>query len=314
MDYRSLGKTGLQVSVIALGTVSLGVDYGIGAPGEFGRPPESDVIRLLQQAADTGINLFDTAPGYGESERLLGQALGQRPNCYFATKVTIPKDADGSQMHGSQLRRAVQDSLKNSLQALRRDVLDIVQIHNATVEVIAQGEMVKVLLDAQRQGPVRFLGASVYTEAEAMAVIEAGCFDVLQVAYNILDQRMARRVFLAAERADVGIIGRSAFLKGVLTPKAQWLPLELSELRQAAEQARDALAGSWQALPEMALRFCLSASQVATVLVGVRTVDELNQALATEKAGPLSEAILARTSALALSDDRLLNPFYWPVA
>ena len=313
MDYRSLGKTGLQVSAIALGTVSLGVDYGIEAPGEFGRPTEAEAIRLLQQAADADINLFDTAPTYGESERLIGKALGSRPECFISTKVSIPRDADGIPIHGAQLRRAVEDSLVNSLRTLRRDVLDIVQIHNVTVDVMDQGEMAQALLDALQRGKVRFLGASVYTEAEALAIVEAGCFDVLQVAYNLLDQRMARRVFPAAERAGVGIMVRSALLKGALTAKARWLPPELAELRQAAERAKDALAGSWQSLPEVALRFCLSSPQVATVLVGVRTVEELRQSLAAEGAGPLPKELLAQTSALALTDKRLLNPSYWPV-
>jgi len=313
MNYRTLGRTGLRVSVIALGTVSLGVDYGIKVPGEFGRPTKSEAIRLLQQAADAGINLFDTAPAYGESELLVGQALGSQPECYVATKVSIPRDTNGIPMHGTQLRQAVQSSLESSLRALRREVLDIVQIHNATVEVIARGEMAQALLDARQHGKLRFLGASVYTEAEASAVIEAGCFDVLQVPYNLLDQRMARRVFPAAQQAGVGILVRSAFLKGALTAKAQWLPPDLAELREAVEQAKDVLAGSWQALPEMALRFCLSAPQMATVLVGVRTLSELRQALKAAEAGPLQAELLSRVPVLALREERLLNPSYWSV-
>jgi len=313
VDYRSLGRTGLQVSSIALGTVSLGVDYGLRAPGEFGRPSDADAIGLLQHAADAGVNLFDTSPNDGQSQRLLGQALGHRPDCLFATKVSIPKDADGNRTHGKELQDAVHTSLAASLRSLQRDWLDIVQIHNATVEVISQGEMAQALLDARQQGKVRFIGASVYTEGEALAVIEAGCFDLVQVAYNVLDQRMAERVFPAAERAGVGIMARSAFLKGALTPKAQWLPPELAELRQAVEGAREVLGASWQSLPEMALRFCLSAPQVATVLVGARTLVELKQALTAVEAGPLPTYLLTRTQTLALTDEHLLNPFYWPV-
>lgn len=314
MNYRSLGRTDLQISDLAFGTVSLGMDYGIGVSEQFGRPDEADAIQLLCRAADAGINLFDTAPAYGESERLLGLALGRRHDCVIATKVSIPQDADGRPLRGISLRQAVEASLGNSLRALQRDVLDIAQIHNASLDAIAQGEMAEILLGARQEGKVRFLGASVYTEEEAMAVIEAGCFDVLQVAYNGLDQRMARRVFPAAERAGVGIIVRSAFLKGALTAKAQWLPPELTELRQAAERARDVLAGSWQSLPEMALRFCLSALQVATVLVGVRTLEELRQALSAAEAGRLSEEMLTQAAALALTDERLLNPSHWPMA
>lgn len=136
LNNRPLGRTGLQVSTVAPGTVSLGMDYGIEAPGEFGRPAEAEAIRI--------------------------------------TKVSVPTDANGSPLHGVPLQRAVQSSLESSLSALQRDVLDIVQIHNATVDIITQGEMANILIEARHQVKVRFLGASVYGEEAALAVIEAG--------------------------------------------------------------------------------------------------------------------------------------------
>jgi len=313
MQYKHLGRTPLLVSELALGTVSLGIDYGIQVPGEPGRLAPVAAIRLLHLAADAGINLFDTAPSYGESERLLGQALRSRPQCLIATKVSIPTDTNGKLLSGNNLRGAMQKSLDSSLQRLQREVLDIVQIHNATAEVIAEGELAKLLLEAKQQGKIRYLGASVYGEATALAVIGSKQFDVLQVAYNLLDQRMAQRVFPAAERAGVGVIVRSVFLKGALTPRAEWLPATLVGLRKAAERVRETFHASWQVLPEVALRFCLSTPQVATVLTGASSPNELTQALAAVEAGPLSEQLLACTPDLGLSDDRLLNPSYWPI-
>ena len=314
MQYRKLGRTGLRVSAVALGTVSLGVDYGIEAHRGFGRPSPGESISLIREASDAGINLFDTAPAYGVAEELLGTALEGKDDRFIATKIAVPKNPDGTPMQGRELRRAIDESLEHSLRALRRDVLDIVQIHNATVDLVARGEIAEALSDAQREGKVRFLGASVYTEAEAIAVIRAGCFDVLQVAYNLLDQRMAQRVFPAAERAGMGILARSAFLKGALTSKAQSLPAELAELRRAAERARDTLVGTWEKLPQMALRFCLSANQVTTALVGARTFQELEHALAAMESGLLPEEVLEPARELALEEERLLNPCHWPVA
>ncbi|MCL5966100.1 MAG: aldo/keto reductase [Deltaproteobacteria bacterium] len=314
MEYRHLGRTDLRVSAISLGTVALGLDYGIRAPGDFGRPPETEALALVRQAVDAGINLFDTAPGYGESERLLGRFLPEAHHCYVATKVPAPKDASGVLLHGAAVHRAVEASLESSLRVLRRDTLDIVQIHNATVETVSRGEFAEALLSARQQGKVRFLGASVYTGEEALAVISAGCFDVVQVPYNLLDQRMAENVFPAANAAGVGIIVRSAFLKGALTEKAQWLPSELAPLRRAAERAARDLGVSWDSLPELALRFCLSDRRVSTILAGAQTAEELSRSLAATTAGPLPEELLARAARLALSDDRLLNPSRWPAA
>jgi len=313
MDYQTLGRTGLQVSAVSVGTVSLGVDrYGIEVPGEFGRPGEKNAINLIRQAIDQGVNLFDTAPAYGVSERLLGQALAGC-QAYVATKVAIPRDSRNHLETGPALKRAVTESVDTSLRNLRREVLDIVQIHNATVEVISRGEMAQVLMEARDQGKIRALGATVYTESEALAAVQAGCFEVVQVPYNLLDQGMAARVFPAAAQQGVGIMVRSVFLKGVLSAKAQWLPPELARLRQAAESLRDALEVPWETLPEMALRFCLSSPEVATVLVGLRTVKELQSALQAAAQGPLPETTRARTPGLALTDPYLVNPCYWPV-
>lgn len=312
MEYRSLGKTGLKISAIGLGTVSLGLNYGIEAPHEFGRPDEIDALRLLWEAASAGINFFDTAPNYGESELLLGRALGKRQGCYFATKVSIPKDEKGDLKAGAEIGEAIFRSIETSLRLLRREILDVVQIHNATPEVILQGEMTRALLKAREQGKVRYMGASVYGEESALAVIESGSFEVLQVAYNVLDQQMGQRVFPAAQKRGVGIIVRSALLKGALSPKAQWLPRRLHPLRLAAERTRHVLGGSWQSLPEAAIRFCLSTAAVSTTLIGARTTGELVQGLTAADQGPLSDEILERTPTLSLEDERYTNPAYWP--
>ena len=90
MKYRALGRTGLTVSALSLGTVSLGVDYGIAAPGGFGRPAEDEAIRLVRAAIDCGVTLIDTAPAYGDSERIVGRAAGRDPRVIVATKVNPP--------------------------------------------------------------------------------------------------------------------------------------------------------------------------------------------------------------------------------
>ena len=314
MKYRTLGRTGLSVSELSLGTVALGTKYGFQLPGEPVRLSETEVIRLLDDATDAGINLFDTAPAYGDSERLLGRALGHRADCIIATKVSVPRDEGGRVIRGPALRRSIEASLEHSRRTLCRDALDILQVHNATLDAILESEVAEILVDAQRAGKVRFLGASVYTEAEALAAVRARCFDMIQVPYNVLDQRMVRRVFPAAARAGVGVVVRSVLLKGVLSTRAHWLPPELLELQRAAEQVREAWATPWHSLPGVALRFCCSSAQVAAVLVGVRSIQELRQAVAATREGPLSGDLLAVTPHLAVADERLLNPSSWPIA
>jgi len=318
--YRPLGRTGVTISALSLGTVALGVDYGIDAPGEFGRPSEADAIRLVQAAVERGITLIDTAPAYGAAERIVGRAVGRDPRIVIASKIippvvgADPRVGPGGHM-GPPLHASITASLEKSLRALNRDVLDIVQIHNATRETIDDGAMTDALVDAKRRGLVRWLGASVYGEEAALAVIRDGRYDVLQVALNALDQRMAREVLPAAAAAGVGVIVRSAFLKGALTPKAQWLPDAMAHVREAAERARDVLAGGvWDRLPAAAMRFCLSAPHVASVLTGARTIAELDAAMAAEAADTFDAAVMAKAAQLAMTDERLLNPSFWPIA
>lgn len=313
MEYRTLGRTNLSVSSISLGTVALGLDYGIAAPGNFGRPDPEAALRLLQEAREAGINFFDTAPAYGSSEALLGQALGNDPGCIIATKVSIPPENDPCWADAGRLKGTLRASLQKSLRRLNREVLDVVQLHNPTPEILGRWELLEVLLEARQRGMVRFLGASVYGEAAAQAVLAAGCFEVLQVAFNLLDQRLSRRIFPAAQQQGVALVVRSAFLKGVLTQKARWLPPELLPLRKAVARTRRLLHVSWEGLPELALRYCLSVPGPSTVLVGVRTSPELGQALQALRAGTLSDSCLQQARSLGLKEERWLNPSLWPL-
>jgi aryl-alcohol dehydrogenase-like predicted oxidoreductase len=295
---RPLGRTGLTVSALSLGTVSLGVDYGIAAPAGFGAPTEQDAIALVKAAVARGITLVDTAPAYGAAERIVGRAVGGDARVVIATKV----DARGD----------VAASIEASRRALERDVLDIVQVHNATAADIAGG-VTRALVAARQRGLVRAIGATVYDADAARAAIGSGAYGVVQVALSVLDQRMCGDVIPAAAAAGVGVVARSAFLKGALTPKAPWLPGALAPLRRAAERVRDELAaGSWDALPSVALRFCLAVPGVSSVLVGVRTAAELEAALGAADEGPLDASAMACAAGLAIQEDEWLNPSRWP--
>ena len=202
-------------------------------------------------------------------------------------------------------------SIDNSLRALRRETLDIVQIHNATVPVLQDGSMLACLEKAREQGKVRHIGASVYGEEAALAALETGKIEVLQIAVSLLDQRMRYRVIPKAKEMGVGILTRSALLKGALTEKARWLPRDLEELTAASQRAQISLGASWQTLPALALRFCVSLDGVHSVLSGIRTRAELRDCVRALEDGPLAPELLERANSLALDDERLLNPTNW---
>jgi 1-deoxyxylulose-5-phosphate synthase len=309
MEYSSLGRTGLSVSKLALGTAAFGLEnYGIQEPGEPSRLCEDEAIRLVRAAVEKGINFFDTARGYGESEAVLGKGLSDCTSCIIATKVGIPAATKSS----TAFKRTVMDSVETSLKALRRDTLDIAQIHNATQDILEQGAILDVLEGAREVGKLKFVGASVYGEPAALAAIRSGRVDVLQIALNLLDQRMLARVLPEARKSNVGVLVRSAFLKGVLTERAKLLPDGLRSLADASDRMREALGETWESLPRTALRFCLSVPGVHSVLVGLRSLSELATAIAAQDAGLLDSAVVRKTESLKLNSEQLLDPSHWP--
>jgi 1-deoxyxylulose-5-phosphate synthase len=309
MEYSPLGRTGLLVSKLALGTAAFGLEnYGIQEPGEPSQLSEDEAAGLARAAIAKGVNFFDTARGYGESEAVLGKGLSDCASCIIATKVGIPAATSGS----TALKRAMMDSVETSLKALRRDVLDIVQIHNATQGTLERGEILDVLEGAREVGKLKFVGASVYGEPAALAAIRSGRVDVLQIALNLLDQRMLATVLPEARKNNVGVLVRSVFLKGVLTDRAKLLPEGLRSLAEASDRMREALGDTWESLPRTALRFCLSVPGVHSVLVGLRSLAELADAIAAQDAGPIDSAVARRADLLKLTSDQLLDPSHWP--
>lgn len=255
-------------SVLTLGTAALARPYA----GGF--PPDPDyALALIGQAIDRfGVNLLDTAPAYG-SEGLVGIAAARWPHVMVATKLTT----DG----GTGI--PVWRQIEHSRSALQRDRIDLVQIHNATVWTFRDGRAMNDLHEARSKGWIRMIGASVYTAPEASEAIRAGV-DVLQVPYNLLDQRMRTLgVLTRAQKAGVGVLARSVWLRGALAACDADVP---PVVRVAAWRTRMRLLASRETFPSLALRFALQ-SPVASVVIGPRTVDELDQAYRAAIAGPL---------------------------
>jgi aryl-alcohol dehydrogenase-like predicted oxidoreductase len=315
VESRRLGRTDLKVSALALGTVELGLDYGIAVPGEFGRPTEAEAIRLVQIALDSGMNLIDTARAYGESEAVLGRALrGRRSEVVLATKVRTQR-ADGTTPTGDELRQHMLDSLETSLRLLQTEYVDIWQVHNVDAALLAQRELrAAVFTAARRSGKARAIGGSTYGVAMPMAAIESDLFDMLQVTYSVLDQRLSDRVLPTAAARDIGIVVRSILLKGALTARGDYLPERLAELRERSRHFRGLVAdlGLNISPVQVAVAFGLAHPHIHSVLVGVRSEQELREALGAT-ALKLPADLLAQLTALRLDDADMLNPSTWGI-
>lgn len=301
MRLRRLGRTGLRVSEIALGTVELGLDYGIGGAV---KPEESDAVALLHFALDHGVNLIDTARAYGSSERIIGAALKERRReFHLVSKVQSQPGRPG------EVARLVEASLRD----LQTSFIEVMMVHCRAGEDVPDPDTICGLQRLREQGKLGSLGASVYGPESAMACIRAGAFDCLEIAYSVLDRRPEDGVLEAALREDIGIIARSVLLKGALTERCRLLPPGLDSLKHAAE-ALAAIAGSMADLPAFAYRYVLSRTPPHAVLVGTSQKQELLACLEYAAAGPLPEDRLRDARTVRLQDERWLNPGNWPAA
>jgi 1-deoxyxylulose-5-phosphate synthase len=275
-----------DVSRLVLGTAALGLPYGLGATGLI---PEGDAAAVIRAALDAGVSTFDTAPAYGEAEARLGRALGDRGQVW--TKVAGPEPVG---------------SLEASLTRLRRARVDLLSWHNWT-RSLTQDAGFRESWTALRAHPgVASLGATTYGKEDAVAAVESGLFDVVQVEWNLLRQGVLRRLPLTTRVAV-----RSVWLQGVLTPRGRVLPEGLRGLAPSIQRA-DALAREWGlGLEALALRAALDQPGVTWVVIGADAREPLDAALRTARAPRLTARQVAALAALDRGDDPLTDPRTW---
>ena len=202
MQYRSLGRTGIQVSPYALGAMMFGAG---------GNPDHDDAIRIIHKALDAGINFVDTADRYsdGESEEIVGQALkGRRDRVVLATKVHGPMGDDPNERGNS--RRWIMTEVENSLRRLQTDYIDLYQIHRPDPDTDIE-ETLSALTDLVRAGKVRAIGSSTFPASEiveaqwvaerrGLARFRAECLDIL-----LSLSAQGQQVSLSRREADVAV-------------------------------------------------------------------------------------------------------------
>jgi aryl-alcohol dehydrogenase-like predicted oxidoreductase len=287
MKYRTLGKTGLRVSAIGLGTMV--------HAGHFGAMKDSESLSAIETALDLGVNFIDTSDAYGAgySESLLGNALkGKRDKVVLTTK-------GGNVMVGPNRGKRIFDPeyisrvMDESLQRLQTDYIDLYQLHNPTVEVIERGAVWEVLERAKRAGKIRHYGVSINTMEEGIAAVKGGRAETVQVEYNLLAQEPREKIFPLAEQANVAIIARVPLKRGILTGKmttADEARFQGEDVRARsfkgeafakelakADQLRFLVHGPVKNLCQAAIAFCIAHPAVGVVIPGARNAAQMRE-------------------------------------
>jgi myo-inositol catabolism protein IolS len=287
VKYRRLGKTGLKVSVVGIGTWQFGGEWGK-------RFTQEEVDRLLGRAGELGINLIDSAECYGDhlSESLIGQAIkNERERWIVATKF-------GHKFHSNFERtdhwspQEVVQQLEASLKALRTDYVDLYQFHSGSDEALDQEDLWKTLNEQVRKGKVRYLGISISSRDENLYQTERATqvgASVIQLVYNRLDRRPERRVLPACRDQDLGVLARvplaSGFLSGKYQPGAEFTNKDDIRSLQSQQEVQKNLklvqeiqkteVPQGVAMAPWALAWCLQHPAVTCVIPGCKSVEQV---------------------------------------
>jgi aryl-alcohol dehydrogenase-like predicted oxidoreductase len=323
MQLRIFGRSGMQVSVLGFGCGAVG--------GLMVRGDPADQERTVARAIAAGVNYFDTAVQYGngESEKNLGRVLQtlKPSNAIVGTKVRLPPGDFG------RIADAVTTSLEGSLARLRLDHVDIFHLHNEiaktgggsslSVQQVLE-DVVPAFERLRQQGKTRFLGMTAVGDTAALhRVIDSRAFDSAQVVYNMLNPSAAKelppsypaqdygRLFDHTRAAGVGVVGIRVLAGGALSGSAERHPIaspapepigsavsydaDIDRARRLLPLVKEGYAAS---LTEAATRFALSHPAMGTILVGIATSQQFDEALAAVQKGPLPEAALDRLSTL----------------
>jgi len=298
MKYRTLGRTGLKVSEIGIGTWCFG--------GEWGPFDRDEAVRTIQHAAGLGVNFLDTAECYGDhlSESIVGKAIkGNRDHWIIATKI-------GHKYLGFLDRiddyspDFVKNSIEESLKALDVDVIDLIQFHGWPPDPDDTVALLETLVD---EGKIRFFGASTGGSQDPMDYLRYGKGDTIQIIYNIFTRSPEKEAFPFCLENNIGIIARVPLASGALSGKFT-LETKFPENdhrrrnlvgEKLAETVRkvDALK---QLLPEnctmarFALRYILAQPAVSTIIPGAKTVKQITDNAAASDPGPLEPELIEK--------------------
>lgn len=298
MHYRSFGNTQLQVSEIGMGC------------NRLGEAAQSDEhwINLVHQAVDAGVNLFDTSEsyGWGRSEELLGKALEKHPDCLLATKVSRIRETGIKDFSASRIMAQVEGSLRR----LRRDCIDIYQLHSPNLEELKGFDWPEAMSRLQQQGKIRFVGVSINDAASGQWLIQQGLVQVLQVPYNMLEPGIGNAIFPLAQQHGIAIMVRTPMAQGILTGKfhpgeavppdhrAHLAGNKMIDYIARSEDFRVLATSLDLPMGKMALRYAISHPSVSTTIPGARTVEQLKQNIQASNGIGLPADVLAAIAAI----------------
>jgi aryl-alcohol dehydrogenase-like predicted oxidoreductase len=296
----------MKLSKLCLGTAQLGMNYGIN--NVSGQPSLNQCRAIIRFAMENGITAFDTAPAYGDSEKILGRCLSELgKEAVLISKLPRLDWRPGSEEITSQIR----DTLKASLSNLLIARLPICLFHELR-DMSAQERLgLQALLSLKEATWVEKIGASIYSPEEAQVCLRNPDCEVIQVPFNAADKRLLEIDFVRRAKAKrKTILVRSIFLQGLFFKRD--LPAELQDF-EAFRQRIEAMAeNEGMSVMELVFRYALSFEDIDSVIIGVDTIGQLRQNIEIARKGGLPPPLVEAITGLGTAPEYIIDPRQWP--
>jgi aryl-alcohol dehydrogenase-like predicted oxidoreductase len=271
MNYSRLGSSDLKVSQIAFGCMSL-------------PPDESESIPLLHKAIDIGINLFDTADIYndGLNEVIVGKAIKEkRDRVLIASKAGNVRRADGG-LDWNPSKKHILGCIDKSLQRLGTDYIDLYQLHGGTIEDNID-ETIDAFEKLKKEGKIRYYGISSIRPNVIREYVRRSSIVSVMTQYSLLDRRPEEETLELLHKHDIGVLVRGSVAQGLLIdkPPRQYLDLTPGQVNDVADAVKKTSLGEGRSFTQTAIGYVLANKAVTSVVVGIRTQHQLEEAVST---------------------------------
>ncbi len=328
MEYTNFANTDKKISRVSFGAMGLNC--------AFGCFDEKDLIRSIHQSMDMGVNMFDTARSYMDSERILGKAIkqwsGEKP---FINSKAIPAEAENNPGWGmpnpieiSYPKGAVRASVEESLKQLNIDQIDLMQLHQYWGNYYNKGSWMEELEDLKSEGKIAHAGISIvdHRHETALEIVNSGTIDSVQTIINIFDPLAFDSLIPACQENQVSVIARCVLdeggLTGMLTPKTTFeegdfrekyfLKGPVNEYIRRIDELRKFIPEHADSLAELAIRFTLTHPGVSTACISMHIPKFAKENISAAAKGPLCESVFKEIRCHHRWLHNLYSGFYFP--
>jgi aryl-alcohol dehydrogenase-like predicted oxidoreductase len=311
MEYKAIA--GMHISQLTLGTAQLGLNYGVA--NKNGKPDRKRSLEILNIASSHGVNCFDTAPSYGDSEKIIGSFISSYT--HFSEPPIIVTKLGPINLTGKgtfdSVYHLVREHITKSVAQLQLEKIPIYLLHRASDIDIYDGLIIRSLLRLKDEGLIEILGVSVYSPEEIEHALEISAIKAIQVPINIFDHRLLRRGLLdQLNHKNFIVFARSIFLQGLFFLDPDNLPPRLELAKRPLRQLHQLSHSQGISIAEIALTFVRDLSGITSLVIGAETPNQVLEDIDLMESPPLSsklrERIMSTFSDLSLE---LINPSLW---